>query len=616
MANSKRGFTSLVFLLVLFSLLSFTSAFLTRSLPDGRRIRIPGLKPNAHGNISTSTAVNINIARRGRRPGQKPGSASSVSQGPKVPVTGKMCGLDTPTAESWDANREAICEWYLKQHDDYIMDPNYANVMRFLRDRWAPNLVGSSLLCDGVGACSIGTCRNLVDDNGTNGHDRQMALYVFEQAANAVHLLQATGKQFTDSMNTAMHNSDSVVDEFSSAPRIEKALKDEAKKEKIALAIVQSLGLAISGGFGFAPKMVSASVGLVVNTYISVTTLVNEFRPSDDFVDDLKDDFRMDLGTVLEMTKKSIQMDLHDLWVGAPDHKNRTIVDLMTDSDFLEPDPDFMPELGAHIDRIVLGTAINKLWEFDRAYFNVVENPGGCEADKTTYVRGPFQYLVCLPEHPGLGFWLYSLDRAEENDSWGDDAAQVRGPTGFYKLSGREEYFEITLQGVARSSYWAYKNKLVKMKGDKIDFDPLSVDQQIRRAKVEDRMLGVFTVPVCFNPGGESISGVLDKRGQNYPCLCGNFAWTGGYTEGLDERITFLTSSGFMFSEDTEYWCRSKNKCEVDETVDLRKKLNAARRPGDPPIPDRIQHPFKKCNKRRDSKKHPGWPMNDMTGRT
>lgn len=341
-----------------------------------------------------------------------------------------------------------------------------------------------------------------------------------------------------------------------------------------------------------------------------MVTVVGSFRENPEFVHDFKEVFNNDLNEVLFKVKRSIGLDLHDLMVGAEDTQGKTILDHLTSGDLLIPNPDVSIEMGNHIGRVVTGTALNKLWEFDRAYFVLVDSPNGC---KNEMARGPSGYLVCLPEHPNLGFWFHSIDRYQEDDPFTDTQAMVRGPTGFFKLNGDDKYYGLTLQDVARSSYWVHQKNTVKRKGERIEMDPLSLDSTIRTPDEHlGRVPGVFTVPICRNPGGESISGVLDKHGTNYPCMCGPFNWDNGWTEEKDETPTFLMRSGFQFSEDWEDWCSNHNDCHGENDIDLHDWLDKQRKNGDPEIPKHLKHNFKKCDERKDSQAHPGFPGKDM----
>ncbi|KAJ8111949.1 hypothetical protein OPT61_g5574 [Boeremia exigua] len=442
-----------------------------------------------------------------------------------------MCNLKTPLLETWMEDCDEIGNWTVIEYDGSLRDPNYKNFARYLRDKWTPSAVPSSMFCNALGLCSIGSCLNLVPDDGTNQHDRQMALYVFEQVANIDYLFKAVDKQ--------LHNAVS----------------------NIGMAIGTALALAVSVGFGFLPAIaavpgaiissvtattIAASANAVASTYVGVVTTLNVICVGPDFVDDLKDLFKDDL-----------------------------------------------------------------------AYIVLAENRGGCENERTKWVRGPHEYLVCLLEHPGLGFWLYSIDWAKEDDDWHDDQAHVRGPTGFWRLDGDSKYYGITLENIARSSLWAYETDLVEKKGKKIDVDLIGIDPSARLSSDKDRMRGVFTVPICFNPGGESISGVLDEKGQNYPCICGPSNWNGkNYSPARDQTVKFLLQTGFAYSEDWEDWCSGKNDCKTEDRIWIRGKLEKYREPGDPPVPKHLNHPYRTCEKRRNSKKHPGWPDRDRSGNT
>jgi hypothetical protein len=51
---------------------------------------------------------------------------------------------------------------------------------------------------------------------------------------------------------------------------------------------------------------------------------------------------------------------------------------------------------------------------------------------------------------------------------------------------------------------------------------------------------GAFSVPICRNLGGESISIVHSRKSPNYPCMCGEFGWKKGWSLWRDETPDFL----------------------------------------------------------------------------
>jgi hypothetical protein len=237
-------------IMAFFSLFGGTSAYSLETLPDGRRIRVLSRKP-----LPPIKANKDPIIPRSREPKPKSTRASRPSGKPNgrehSTIPGSMCGLDTPSKENWEANQDEILEWASNQFEDFLNDGERdENFPQFLRKRWAPNAVNSALFCDGVGQCSISTCLNLVADNQ---HDNQMALHVFEWIANYDHLYAMMDKLLGDVMNNVLHGSDRLVDEFSSANRIQKAKERQLKKRRLIEVIAAALGLGASGAAGFLP---------------------------------------------------------------------------------------------------------------------------------------------------------------------------------------------------------------------------------------------------------------------------------------------------------------------------------------------------------------------------
>lgn len=253
-------FLWVVAVLALFSLLPFTLALKT-TLPDGRVIRVPAVKPLSDGS-PPPFPVN-HVVARARLPKPKP-APSGHPQESQTSLDGSMCGLITPSKENWEANQAEIGLWFEKQFNDYKADPHYQNIALFLRDRWAPYTVSSSLFCDSVGTCSIGTCKNLIEDDGTNGHDRQMALFVFEQLANAAHLFRAVEKQFDYAISKVLRHSDTIIEEFSSGPRVQNALEYQLKREQLAVEIFIALALTASAFVGFFPVFAVEGAAMTV----------------------------------------------------------------------------------------------------------------------------------------------------------------------------------------------------------------------------------------------------------------------------------------------------------------------------------------------------------------
>ena len=70
----------------------------------------------------------------------------------------------------------------------------------------------------------------------------------------------------------------------------------------------------------------------------------------------------------------------------------------MTTNEYLTLDPALCIYVSNHLGRVIYRTASNKMWELNRAYFMLVDNPGECEQEMKTRARGP------------TGFWRLNGD--------------------------------------------------------------------------------------------------------------------------------------------------------------------------------------------------------------
>jgi hypothetical protein len=340
-----------------------------------------------------------------------------------------------------------------------------------------------------------------------------------------------------------------------------------------------------------------------VNLYIAISGGIRESKPEQNLVYDLRSAFQSDFNDVLSKARKGIEIEHQDLIrSGATNSLNQIIVDVMRHGDWYGPsDYDLYQNLADHIGRVTMGVAINILWEFDNAYLVEVDYPYGCEAEKqSANPHGPRDYLICLPDVPHKGFWLYSIDRYK---------AEIRGPTGFWRLDGDPKYANITLQHIAWSSLHVHQEKLMKKKGQRLDIGPPTADSIFNdKADEHADIKDIFTIPICENPYGEAVSGILDtKHGQNYPCMCGQ-AWNihKGYSFREDQTPRFLALSGLMFNPNWESYCDHHNHCDEEKDIDLHPILDGLRDPEtDPEISKKFKHPYREC-KRKDSREHLG----------
>lgn len=559
---------------------------------------------------SLANATRLVSRQSHRPPPAKPHSPSRPNDKP-APHNSNFnpaCGLEIPTPEIWKRDHKKISIWFEKQYQDYLDDPYSRSIALYLRNKYAPKAAPSSEFCDMVGACSINSCLNL--NEAVSLEDRQMAYQVFEQISGIAHLFQSVDKAVHDAGSYMLGRSNEFVVRFSSAKRVERALQIRRKREQLGLALAQGLLLITNSILTSSVSTLRPSdqlaVSLTTSSFSAIVGSINAARdPVAGVSAGVENIFRGSFNKLLHDNANTINDDLRDLMIGVANNRNLTILDIIKHGDFLEPDPELYPRIRKEIERFVFATAINSIWSFDRAYILDVDAPSGCQADG----RGPWQYKVCLAEFPKRSFWLYALDQSQEYDSFKNDQTQVRGPTGYHAFdSENDAYYGITLTDIVRSSLAVdrkkYQNAIANLELDKLG-------KLFQGENNLGKVPGAFSIPICRNPGGESISSVWQDKGRNYPCMCGEFAWNKGqWSLPRDRTERFLELTGLKFSEDWEDYCHSHNECKGKNNINLKARLDATRQPGDPNIPKDLKHPFYKCTDVKDHR-HKGFPDRD-----
>jgi hypothetical protein len=427
----------------------------------------------------------------------------------------RACGLFVPRAEVWQGYHRLLVPFVQRNREEFMNNAATKSFAIFLRDKYAPNASPSSLFCDVIGQCSIGSCINLSNDFSTE--ERQLAYLVFEQIAGIDHIMQVSARATETAGLYTLGRVGWLVDNLSSARRIEQALKTKATARKIGMAGGSAFGLMASGSLG-GPEEISDLDGNL-ESWLTYT-----------------------LDEIIHKRAVNIDDDLRNLMTGKVNHKGMTIFDILTNEDFLGPDPNLQMALTQVEERFFFAVSVNAVWRFDRPYLLDTDvHFGSCKWDTC----GDPRYRVCLDEFPMKSFWLYNIGQGREDDTFHDDQAQVSGPSGLHRFnSASEQTYNITQEDIVRSSLWVHKNglsdaieainvpeigKAFKKEGvDLLDNDAVHWPSDPNRSRMLGLVPGAFAVPVCRNPGGEAISSVNDDKSRNYPCMCGEFGWKHG----------------------------------------------------------------------------------------
>lgn len=211
--------------------------------------------------------------------------------------------------------------------------------------------------------------------------------------------------------------------------------------------------------------------------------------------------------------------------------RNMTILNVLTSEEFLAPDPALQIQLQEKEEQFLFASTVDAAWAFDRPYLVQVNATMGCEND----LRADTRYKICLPEFKDKSFWLYALGQGREGDFMRDDYAQINGPTNFHKFdTAGPENHNLDLTDVVRSSLFVHRNKLddaINSRNVPIIQEAVGKEGVITTPNVNEnrtyvelnkeiwerlgQVPGAFRIPVCVNPGGESLSRVWSDDGRN-----------------------------------------------------------------------------------------------------
>jgi hypothetical protein len=543
--------------------------------------------------LNNRTAVS-DIENLERKPPPPPGSKPGNYLPTKLYLS---CGFAPPTAESWKANLPAISAWIDEKWIDFLWNDLYSSFPEYMRDTFAPGQSPGSMFCDGLGACSITHCDHLRKD--LSPHDKQMAFYVFEQLSGINHMYESIHSGLTEAAIYMLNTVDDMVNRYSIAPKIEKQIKEKRKQQKLLMSVFQGLGLMTTGALGplalanptIAPF--KAVFDITLNTYISTVGVARELLPEDpELSADLSKHVRWSLNELQHAASNSTKTDMKLFMEGEENHRGQTLSAILKGEAFFGPDTGLQLQIQNRVEQMFKASIINALWGWERSYI-VATNTAACEYD----YRGPAESRVCLPERPGKAFWLYALDSRHEWDARQKHDVEIHSPTGYRNFfpGQNSDVYGLTKDDIVRSSLFVHEHELEDAI-ERMDITRLGNVFPTEGDWKLGNVPGAFALPVCTNPGGEAISSVWGHHGRNYPCMCGNFGWKDGtWSYDIDETKNFLILTGLMYSEDFGHFCHQNSKCKAEKSINWRPEFEALSQDGDPKIPEKLNHPSKKC---------------------
>jgi hypothetical protein len=342
-----------------------------------RRPPPPKPPPVALGSSDGYDNIDImSLVQKNRPPPPKPRPTGSVNNNaPNTPETSSGCGLDKPTAQGLEDMREDFNLFVKVNFDAYQVLPSevYDSFYTYMRDHYASKTAPSSMICDGVGTCSIASCLNLNDE--LDDRLKQLAYYFFEQLSGIDYLHASTAKASKEAGDYMYNRAHELVEKFSTADEIKESLEIRQNRAKAIQACITAFGLLASGGLGvvgvYSPKtprpfsIGTAGFNLALNGYLGISGQVTVNREGiPDFAGDLQNWFETHMNSFMHERQTAIDDDLRDLMMGRANHLGEDIVDVLTTGNFLEPDPMFQKRLREVEERYLYAVHVNALWGF------------------------------------------------------------------------------------------------------------------------------------------------------------------------------------------------------------------------------------------------------------
>ena len=282
------------------------------------------------------------------------------------------CGLESPTAELWASKHTEIEKFVREEEADFRKSPTSPSFAVHYRNKYASKLAPSSVFCDVVGACSIGSCDNL--DENLPVEVRQIVYLVFEQLSGIAHIMAVSAKATNDAGSFIKGNVDWLVDKFTSADEIEQALNRKHLIQKMAMAAVNMVVLVATAGTTFAPvfsntqgaKLLPSVANLIGSSYIGAAGIVNSgVAEVPDYSAGVESWLTGTLNTIVDNRHHRVDEDLRDLLKGGVNSKNMTIFDLLASKDFLAPDPNLQAYQAEREKQYMYALSVNAGWRFE-----------------------------------------------------------------------------------------------------------------------------------------------------------------------------------------------------------------------------------------------------------
>ncbi|KAH0335552.1 hypothetical protein KCU81_g8954, partial [Aureobasidium melanogenum] len=509
--------------------------------------------------------------------------------------------------------KDELGPWFRTQFDEWKTDHKESEprFWSWFHQKYSPGMTESILSCKLSGTCSPVSCREISDKYSLDV--QRNALFAMESVVNFHNAMWMIKEANVEAFNNVEANMQSLLSQFSDGKNVDHQKSEFKKNLQLwahAIIAITMVAAALFTGFASALSLTTAlaavaptqivmdqaetaginlvaaamrvdtaiagAVGTVSSSAVSLTT---DMLAGPDYAEKISTVAREAMSQNQDLATKFFDANMLALLKGdIGGAKDYALVDIVEGGRYANT-TELVPEYRDQLRYMWTASAISSMWSVENSYIVVSDvSSGSCKSDH----RGPQILKSCLGEYPTKVFYTYFLSRCREGIK---GKPLVRGPPGHELLKKMTNF---TLDDVVRSSMTHLKdhgNKtprpLMGVEGFEALFGP-------GKAIVHGggRARGIFTIPVCYTPGGQAISSINFKKSRNMPCACSKFSFSGkhhraaemdhsevqaqalqkrnddegGWQNDYKTTYDFFLSSGIGSSHDFRSYCRSGRK--------------------------------------------------------
>ncbi|KAG9664009.1 hypothetical protein KCU64_g957, partial [Aureobasidium melanogenum] len=411
--------------------------------------------------------------------------------------------------------KDELGPWFRTQFDEWKTDHAAAEprFWSWFHQKYSPGMTDSILSCKLSGTCSPVSCTHISDKYSLD--IKRNALFAMESVVNFHNAMWMIKEANVEAFNNVEANMQSLLSQFSDGKNVDHQ-KSEFKKNlqlwahtiiaitMVATALFTGFGSVLSLGTALAGTgmlVLDGPTAASLNAIAAIARMNSAITGAIDYAEKISTVAREAMTQNQLLSTKFFDANMLALLQGkVGGTKDYALVDIVQGGRYTNT-TEILPLYRDQLRNMWTASAISTMWSVENSYIVVSD---------------------VSSEYPTKVFYTYFLSRCREGIK---GKPLVRGPPGHELLKKMTNF---TLDDVVRSSMTHLKdhgNKLPRPQMGVEGFDTLfGPDTAIVHGG--GRARGIFTIPVCYTPGGQAISSINFKKSRNMPCACSKFSFS------------------------------------------------------------------------------------------